>query len=378
MSTLSKNIFLFTFSSIMVLFEYDISLRGVYMNQPLYQTIFNDLQTAILTGELPVDSQLPTEKELSRTYKVSRITSKRALTELEQLGLIYRVRGKGSFVKSASPEQILASPTKTRRILFLLPYVADLSVGDFSKGLNPVMQDKQIDVMMTTLDFLQNKTAKELINEFDGLIYYALDTEQHLDLLFELSLKEFPVVILDKKIYELPFPTVLSDNFQGGALAASYLIEQGHSKIAYLFGTQTHPQSVRQRYLGYLEALDKAGLTFHTSLDDKSATLDELLSYITKYEVTAFVCENDVVAIQTMNLLRRHGYHIPEDFSIIGFDDIQAAALVDPPLTTIAQDFEQLGKLAGDALVTWLETKDRPSDSKFPVSFIKRQSTKEK
>ncbi len=62
MSTLSKNIFLFTFSSIMVLFEYDISLRGVYMNQPLYQTIFNDLQTAILTGELPVDSQLPTEK----------------------------------------------------------------------------------------------------------------------------------------------------------------------------------------------------------------------------------------------------------------------------------------------------------------------------
>lgn len=64
------------------------------MNQPLYQTIFNDLQTAILTGELPVDSQLPTEKELSRTYKVSRITSKRALTELEQLGLIYRVRGK--------------------------------------------------------------------------------------------------------------------------------------------------------------------------------------------------------------------------------------------------------------------------------------------
>ncbi|HFL6812915.1 TPA: GntR family transcriptional regulator [Enterococcus faecium] len=348
------------------------------MNQPLYQTIFNDLQMAILTGELPVDSQLPTEKELSHTYKVSRITSKRALTELEQLGLIYRVRGKGSFVKSASPEQMLPSPTKTRRILFLLPYVADLSVGDFTKGLNPVMQDKQMDVMMTTHDFLQNKTAKELIHEFDGLIYYAFDTEQHLDLLFEISLKEFPVIILDKKIYELPFPTVLSDNFQGGVLATSHLIEQGHSKIAYLFGAQTHPQSVRQRYLGYLEALDKAGLAFHTSLDDKSATFDELLSYITKYEVTAFVCENDVVAIQTMNFLRQHDYHVPEDFSIIGFDDIQAAALVDPPLTTIAQDFEQLGKLAGEALITWLETNERPSDSKFPVSFIKRQSTKEK
>lgn len=62
MSTLSKNIFLFTFSSIMVLFEYDISLRGVYMTQPLYQTIFNDLQTAILTGELPVDSHYQLKK----------------------------------------------------------------------------------------------------------------------------------------------------------------------------------------------------------------------------------------------------------------------------------------------------------------------------
>ena len=62
----------------------------------------------------------------------------------------------------------------------------------------------------------------------------------------------------------------------------------------------------------------------------------------------------------------------------MAFDNTHGSSLVDPPLTTIAQDFEQLGKLAGDALVTWLETKDRPSDSKFPVSFIKRQSTKEK
>ena len=72
------------------------------MNQPLYQQIFHDLQQAIADGSLPVDSQVPTEKELSTKYQVSRITSKRALTELEQLGLIYRVRGKGSFVTSCS------------------------------------------------------------------------------------------------------------------------------------------------------------------------------------------------------------------------------------------------------------------------------------
>lgn len=347
------------------------------MNQPLYQQIFNDLQKAIADGSLPVDSQVPTEKELSQKYQVSRITSKRALTELEQLGLIYRVRGKGSFVKSSSIEEAKETVIKNSRILFLLPFLSDLSVGDFTKGLNPVMQENQLEVMMTTLDFLSNKTAKEIMQEFDGLIYYAFDVDQHLDLLFELSLKQFPVVILDKKIYELPFPTVLSDNFQGGALATSHLIAKGHQKIAYLFGEQTHPQSVRQRYLGYLEALDKAKLPFHTTLDAKGTSLETLLTYINEYQVSAFVCENDLVAIQTMNQLKQQGYRIPDDFSIIGFDDIQAAALVDPPLTTIAQDFHQLGELAGKALITWLTTKEIPSDISYPVSFIKRHSTKE-
>lgn len=67
------------------------------------------------------------------------------------------------------------------------------------------MQENQLEVMMTTVDFLANKTAKEIMQEFDGMIYYAFATDQHLDLLFELSLKQFPVVVLDKKIYELPF-----------------------------------------------------------------------------------------------------------------------------------------------------------------------------
>lgn len=347
------------------------------MNQPLYQQIFHDLQQAIADGSLPVDSQVPTEKELSAKYQVSRITSKRALTELEQLGLIYRVRGKGSFVKATTSDLNRNDVIKNSRILFLLPFLSDLSVGDFTKGLNPVMQENQLEVMMTTVDFLVNKTAKEIMQEFDGMIYYAFATDQHLDLLFELSLKQFPVVVLDKKIYELPFPTVLSDNFQGGSLATAHLISKGHKKIAYLFGEQAHPQSVRQRYLGYLEALDKANLPFHTTLDAKGTTIETLLTYINEHQVTAFVCENDLVAIQTMNHLKQQGYRIPDDFSIVGFDDIQAAALVDPPLTTIAQDFHQLGELAGNALITWLKTNNIPEDTSQPVSFIKRHSTKE-
>ncbi|MGM0126130.1 hypothetical protein IGI37_003531 [Enterococcus sp. AZ194] len=343
------------------------------MSQPLYKKIMTDLQKAIQTGELAIDSQLPTEKELSEAYSVSRITSKRALTELEQADLIYRIQGRGSFVKR--PTNV--AKKKASRILFLLPFVNDLSVGNFTEGLNPIMAEKNIEVMMASLTFLTGRSAKEVVAEFDGMVYYAHDTEQHLDILFELSILQFPVVVLDKKIYDLPFPTVLSDNFEGGSLATNSLINEGHTRIAYLFGGGRHPQSVRQRYLGYIDGLTKANLPFHTQLDEILFLDSNLSAYLETHEITGLVCENDLVAIQAMRVLRQAGKSVPDAFSVIGFDDIQAAALVDPPLTTIAQDFKKLGEIAGTLLLEWLESDICPADQKVPIRYIKRQSTKE-
>ncbi|KAF1303181.1 GntR family transcriptional regulator [Enterococcus sp. JM9B] len=344
------------------------------MKEPLYKTILQDLVKDIKKGTFPAGAQLPTEKELSEKYQVSRITSKRALTELEQAGLIYRLRGKGSFVKATNQAE---KKVTTHRILFLLPFVNDLSVGNFNEGLTPFLQKKKYDVLLTTSDFLTQKNADDIQKEFDGLIYYALDTEQHLDILFELSLKNFPVVILDKKIYDLPFPTVLSDNRSGGKLATEFLIQSGHQKIAYLFGNQVHPQSVRQRYLGYIQAINQAGITFHTSLDDPLATTKNLWHYLQLHNITGLVCENDLVAIEAMRIIKQHQQQVPKDFSVIGFDDIQAAALVDPPLTTVVQDFRTLGQTAGTFLINWIEKGELSQDHNVPVHLIKRASTKE-
>lgn len=347
---------------------------GEEMKQPLYQQIYNDLERAIQTGKFPPGSQLPTEKELSAEYQVSRITSKRALTELELAGHIYRVRGKGSFVQ----EKTEIHTAKANQILFLLPFINDLSVGNFSEGLTPVMQKNHIDIMMTTMEYLNQKKAEEIIAEFDGLIYYAVNTDRHLDVLADLSMRNFPVILLDKKIYDLPFPVVVSDNLAGGYTATQFLIEQGHERIAYLFGEESHPQSVRQRYLGYLQAIQKAGLDFRTSIEDREATNPFLLAYMKQHQITALVCENDITAITAMNQMKGKGLSVPEDFSLVGFDDIQAASLVDPPLTTIAQNFREIGHIAGKHLIQWMEKGERPADIKIPVQLIKRQSTKER
>lgn len=343
------------------------------MVKPLYQQIYLDLEDGIRIGQYPPGSQLPTEKELSDTYQVSRITSKRALTELELSGLIYRVRGKGSFVKDGNNKEI----KKANRILFLLPFLNDISLGNFTAGLSPVMQENNSDIMMAPLEYLNQKQAEEITTEFDGLIYYAENTDRHLGILAEFAMIGFPVVVLDKKIYDLPFPAVVSDNVSGGYEATQFLIDQGHERIAYLFGETVHPQSVRQRYLGYLQAIKEADLSFNTPIDDERATLGTLRAYLQEHHITALVCENDLTAIKAMNALKEAAVRVPGDVSLIGFDDIQAASLVDPPLTTIAQDFEALGRTAGKHLIQWIEKNERPTDYQIPIKLIKRQTTKE-
>lgn len=344
------------------------------MNQPLYRKIYEDLERAIASGEFTHGNQLPTEKELSETYQVSRITSKRALTELEQAGFISRIRGKGSFVKDRSQK----AAKKANQILFILPVINDLSLGNFTEGITPIVQKNNSDILMTTLDYLNQKKADEITQEFDGLIYYVQNPDSYLDFLAELSFKNFPVVLLDKKIYDLPFPAVISENSGGGFSATQFLIQQGHKRIGYLFsGQEVHPQSVRQRYLGYIQAIKESELNFLTPLDDKQATNAFLIDYITEHRVTALVCENDLTAITAMNQLKEAGFSIPKDFSIIGFDNLQAAGLVDPPLTTVAQNFKLLGETAGRYLINWIENNEIPEDTKIPVSLIKRHSTKE-
>ncbi|MHC5268725.1 GntR family transcriptional regulator [Enterococcus sp. LJL98] len=350
------------------------------MSQPLYKKILIDLKEEILSGRLAAEEQLPTEKELADRYQVSRITSKRALNELEQANLIYRVRGKGSFVKAKDVETTIEEivPIKHKKVLFLLPFLNDLSVGNFTEGLLPTLQKEQIEVSMATLDVFQQKSVKEMTQEYDGIIYYAEDTDLYLDILVKFSMKNFPVIVLDKKHFELNFPTILSDNVDGGFLATQQLIDEGHQRIAYLFGHTTHPQSVKNRYVGYLKALNKANISFHTSSGDEKATNHDLIEYLEETKVTGIVCENDLVAIEAMRILKQHDYHVPNDYSIIGFDDIQASRFVDPPLTTVAQDFILIGAIAGETLITWLKTKKMPQDIKVPVHLIKRQSTKER
>ena len=350
--------------------------------KPLYQKILDDLVKDIRTGVYQENDQLPTELELSEKYEVSRITSKRALMELENIGLISRTRGKGSFVKKQDVvKEIVEQP---KNLLLIYPFLSgeNTGLGEYTQGILEVLQGKEFQLLVQSENFLVETPIEEIVSKYAGVIYYPQKTLESLEVLYQLHLNDIPIVILDKFFHGLPFNTVSADNLSGGELAANHLIEQGHEKIAFgSLSGEIELSSVRDRYLGYLNALHDGELKENYHLiqqigQSKEDYLDEVVNRIIEEKITGIVLENDVLAIQLINHLNQVKLDIPEKVAIVGFDNIQASSLIQPSLTTIEQNFVEIGKVACGIVLEQIETGNQPAKhEKTDVKLIIRNSS---
>ena len=353
------------------------------MSKPsLYETIANELKARILAGDYEAHEKLPTEKELTQQYGVSRITSKRALTELEQEGLAYRVQGRGTFVSPpASGSE--SSPLLEKNILFISPFPDNPEVGNYVQGILDCLQEHGCRLHIQSNGFLDLSDASSLMADYAGIILYPASSTAHASILYQLYLTGFPVVILDKHLEGVPFQAVTSDDFQGGFLAAQHLLQQGHRRLGFLasYGVEGS-SSIRHRYFGFLKGI-------HQEEDQGSGTLlkgrgmDEAedifygrcLEQIRLEHITALVMENDITAIHFMKFLRKQNCRVPQDLALVGFDNLQASSLVEPALTTIAQDFVQIGFLAAASLLELLHQSSSKDSLTVPVKLIIRESS---
>ena len=173
--------------------------------------------------------------------------------------------------------------------------------------------------------------------------------------------------------------TVGSDNFRGGYLAAKHLLDCGRRRVAFLGCASDHYPECLDRYDGYAAALIERGIAAseHMQIDAISTeesgidAVDELLSRGLKFD--AVCAATDMIALGAMRGLREHGFTIPGDIAVVGFDDIPAARLAYPPLTTVAQDTARAGQVLVDTLQA-LITGDTPPNRVLPAGLVIRQS----
>ncbi|TKI04385.1 LacI family DNA-binding transcriptional regulator [Martelella alba] len=190
------------------------------------------------------------------------------------------------------------------------------------------------------------------------------------------------VVLIDEDVPGSQVPKVFVDNVQGGMLATRQLIAAGHRRIAFVGGPDAL-MSVRERYQGFKQAMDAAGLSCSNawilfgdySREFGQAALHRLLSL--PEAPTAVFAASDYLVLGLLDGLGQRGLSAPESLSLVGFDDASYAELITPRLSTIRQPARLLGRTAVDIMIKLLNGRqDVELETRIPVEWISRDSVR--
>ncbi|RYV01217.1 LacI family transcriptional regulator [Shewanella sp. OPT22] len=176
-------------------------------------------------------------------------------------------------------------------------------------------------------------------------------------------------------------PSICCDNKNGGLQATSHLLEYGHKQIAFIGDASVHCPEFFDRYQGYAEALIKSGLPIEPKLQVDAISTEQsgyeaTLKLIDSHQsFSAIFAASDLIAIGAIKALKEKGKHIPTNISVVGFDDIQIAQFMNPPLTTIKQDTVKAGEVLVDILIDKIQGNDQKQIFLSP-ELITRTSSK--
>ena len=186
-----------------------------------------------------------------------------------------------------------------------------------------------------------------------------------------------PLVAVDHNVRSSTLPTVDSDNLKGAVEATEHLIELGHRRIGFLAG-RPDLESAQLRERGYRDALEAAGIAFDPDLvrvgGYRADTATEAAPRPPARDgrPTAIFAANDMSAIETMIVARALGLAVPDDLSVVGFDNVPESALSEPPLTTVDQSIQRMGFEAVRLLLDLIEDPAREPEHGRPAHAARR------
>jgi LacI family transcriptional regulator len=192
--------------------------------------------------------------------------------------------------------------------------------------------------------------------------------------------RSLPVVVTGRSLKAGNLVSMDFDNREGARQATQHLIDLGHRRIAFISGDAEHPDAI-DRLQGYRSAIEAAGLRFDAALvapgnfSEQSGLLavERLLEGRTRF--SAAFAANDQMAFGAALGLYRHGRRVPDDVSLVGFDDLAGSIYMVPPLTTVHNPIQEIGQLAARAMLGLLAG-DRPTVEVPPPRLIVRESTR--
>jgi DNA-binding LacI/PurR family transcriptional regulator len=270
---------------------------------------------------------------------------------------------------------------KTWTLGAVVTTIADPFIGEVVSGVEELANDKGYSVILANCNADPDRELRvvRLFEErrVDGILILSSRVGAlYMPLLSELRV---PIVLINSHHPDQFAHSVMIDNLGGSLAAVQHLIQLGHRRIAYL-GDQYGLQSDTERFAGYRQALALADFPFTPELvvhaDGKSEGALPATNRLLAMEdpATAVFCYNDLTAIGALRALRGHGLRVPDDMSVVGFDDLAIASYTEPPLTTVRQPKQQMGRMAVDILCNLISGAQEQTQIKVPGELIVRES----
>ena len=315
------------------------------------------------------------------------------------LGTVSRVLNNDAHVSVATRERVSAviqdlgyvanrqaqglKGRKTNVIGVLVPNLANSYIGEILHGIDTELALHQLELMLFTTHRAAAKEANYAANIVRGmadglLIILPRSFDDYTDTLTRLH---FPFALIDYQGSGVSCPSVGATNWQGGYSATEYLIKLGHKRIGFITGSMDLGCS-QERLSGYRSALrthhltDEPGLVYEGDFLQSDGYTGASTFLDLPKPPTAIFASNDLMAMGAMDAIRNRGLRIPDDVSVVGFDNIQQSAMVYPSLTTVQQPLEQMGRVATQILLGILNNPGRDADRiELPTELIIRNST---
>jgi LacI family transcriptional regulator, galactose operon repressor len=312
-----------------------------------------------------------TIRDIARLAGVSKATVSRVLNQKPDVDpttreRILRLMEEWSFVPSITASGLAGG--RSRVIGILIPSLTWPSIPEIMRGVSEVVEQTPYELLLYSITHEQDRTEKIQRDVIDRILATKLaagllavfpgQSSQHLTKLHEQG---FPIVMIDDQAEPSSIPWVGACNRKGSYAATRYLLRLGHRRIAYIQGPSKFLVSC-ERYQGYCEALCEAGITLDPTLvmegdfmpsggrgcASKLLTMEE--------RPTAIFAANDLMAYGVLEAAEEYGLQVPDDLSLIGFDDIPLSAHTRPALTSVRQPFYSIGQRAIELLLSLLES----------------------
>lgn len=339
----------------------------------------------ITTGQVKPGDKIYSENELVKIFGVSRHTIRQAVGDLVHEGWLYREQGAGTFCSNKviqNQPKGEKSPINGKNIGVITTYISDYIFPLIIKGIESYLTEKGYSLTFACTD---NDVEKEkqclqsmLSRNIDGLIIEPTKSSGYnpnINFYLELEQNNIPYLMINQYYSQLIPPHIIVNDKKGGFIATDHLIKLGHEKIIGIFKTDDLQGVYRMQ--GFIQAFRENNITLfpemiitYSTEEQDNILMEKVKKILSLSETmpTGIICYNDQIALSLLNILRDLQIRVPEDISMVGYDDSYLAEASEVKLTSVIHPKMKMGIDAAKWIVSAVENKSL--EGSIPQSMV--------